>query len=111
MRMDGQDNTSFLSQCTHQLTKCEDKLRVMERSHHIHQRWSKTSPEYRQVKALTTSRNRTRLLLKLEQTARERWFLLSLKAKYAGSCMQICVYICMYMHAYVCVCMRMCIYT
>ena len=75
---------SVTTQLCYQLTICTEKLKSMERSHNINQRWSKTSPQYQEVKALITSHKRTCLLLKIEQAARERWFLLTLKAKYAG---------------------------
>jgi len=59
-------------------------LKAIEHSHSVNKRWSKTSPQYLEIKALITSQKRTHLLLKIEQAARERWFLLTLKAKYAG---------------------------
>ena len=78
-------------QLCEQLRQCEDKLKVIECSKCISQQWNKTTTHYREVKALVTSEKRTRLLLKIEQVARERWFLLTLKAKYAGNCYCICM--------------------
>lgn len=77
-------NSVLLGLCQ-QLKLYEDKLRTIERSKCITQRWNKASTHYREVKALVTSEKRTRVLLKIEQAARERWFLLTLKAKYAGN--------------------------
>lgn len=63
------------------------KMKNIERLHSITSRWSLNSPEYLMVKRLLESRNRANWLLKLESLARERWFLLSLKAKYASNYM------------------------
>lgn len=78
-------NGGVITQLCQQLSTCEGKLRELEQLNGITQRWSVVSTQYREVKALVTSENRTCLLLKLEQTARERWFLSTLKAKYAGT--------------------------
>ena len=104
----GESSSGILSQLCQQLKTCESKLMAIETSKCISQRWSEASTEYREVKALITSEKRTHLLLKIEQAARERWFLLTLKAKYAGRSKQVfaCVYICMRV---VCVCMCMCV--
>ena len=75
---------SITTQLCHHLRRCENKLKAMEQSNNIIQRWTKTCPQYQEVKVLLTSQKRTCLLLKMEQVARERWFLLTLKAKYAG---------------------------
>jgi len=80
-----EENSHLASQLCEQLHHYEDKLRNVEHSHGVNQRWSPSSTAYREVKALVTSENRTRLLLRIEQAARERWFLLRLKAKYAGT--------------------------
>ena len=80
-----ESNSVIILQLCQQLELCDNKLRAIESSKCITQRWSKISTRYREVKALVASEKRTRLLLKIEQAARERWFLLTLKAKYAGS--------------------------
>ena len=77
-------NVIILQLCQ-QLELCDDKLKAIESSRCITQRWSKTSTRYREVKALVSSEKRTCILLKIKQAARERWFLLTLKAKYAGT--------------------------
>ena len=73
-----------LEQAYQRLRNCDKKLKDIERTHSITSRWLLNSSEYLTVKRLAESRNRTNWLLKLESLARERWFLLSLKAKYAG---------------------------
>ncbi|XP_065900357.1 uncharacterized protein [Dysidea avara] len=78
-----EENTHLVSQLCEQLNDYEDKLSGFEHSHGVNQRWSPSSTEYHEVKALVASENRTHLLIKIEQAARERWFLLRLKAKYA----------------------------
>ena len=114
----GESSSGILSQLCQQLKTCESKLMAIETSKCISQRWSEASTEYREVKALITSEKRTHLLLKIEQAARERWFLLTLKAKYAGRSKQVfaCVYICMrvvcvYVYVCVCPCVRMRMHT
>ena len=79
-----EENTHLVSQLCEQLNDYEDKLSSLEHSHGVNQRWSPSFTEYREVKAMVSSENRTRLLIKIEQAARERWFLFRLKAKYAG---------------------------
>ena len=69
------------------LRDCDRKLKNVERSHSISSRWLLNSSEYLAVKRFLESRNRTNWLLKLESLARERWFLLLLKSKYAGTAM------------------------
>ena len=64
------------------LRDCDQKMKSIERLHSITTRWGLISPEYVTVKRLLESHNRANWLLKLT-LARERWFLLSLKAKYA----------------------------
>ncbi|XP_065906278.1 uncharacterized protein [Dysidea avara] len=71
------------SQLLECLTQCEDKLKSLEQANGVRQRWSTSSTQYREAKTLVASEHRMCLLLKLEQAARERWFLLTLKAKYA----------------------------
>lgn len=73
-----------LEQAYQKLRECERKLKNIERLHSIHSRWLLNSSKYLAVKRLLESRNRTNWLLKLESLAREKWYLLSLKAKYAG---------------------------
>ena len=81
---DSESSSGLIMQLCQQLSACEGKLRSVEQLNGITHRWSVRSTQYREVKALITSENRACLLLKLERTARERWFLLTLKAKYAG---------------------------
>lgn len=87
-------SSNLTLQLCEQLKLCEEKLKVIERSKCISQRWNKTTTHYREVKALVTSEKRAQLLLKIEQIARERWFLLTLKAKYAGNYYCICIGTC-----------------
>lgn len=74
-----------LEKAYQKLRDCDRKLKNIERLHSITSRWLLNSPEYLRVKGVLESRDRTNWLLKLESLARERWFLLSLKAKYAGT--------------------------
>ena len=78
-------DSDVIVQLCQQLRLCEEKLKIIESSKCIAQRWNKRSTHYHEVKALVTSEVRTHLLLKIEQAARERWYLLTLKAKYAGT--------------------------
>ena len=80
-----ESNNVIILQLCQQLELCDDKLKAIESSQCITQRWSKTSTRYREVKALVSSEKRAHVLLKIEKAARERWFLLTLKAKYAGT--------------------------
>jgi len=72
-----------------QLTHYEDKLKNLEEVYEINQRWSVSSTEYCEVKALVSSENRPHFLLKIEQAARERWYLLKLEANYAGTVLML----------------------
>jgi len=79
-----ESSSGLIIQLCQQLNTYEGKFKEIEQLNGITQRWSVLSTQYREVKVLVSSENRTCLLLKLEQTARERWFLTTLKAKYAG---------------------------
>ena len=64
----------------------ENKLQEVEQSHRITQRWQIDSPEYQSNEKLHRADDLGLIRQKIEKTARERWFLLSMKAKYAGKC-------------------------
>ena len=81
-----------LEKAYQKLRDCDRKLKNTERLHSITSRWLLNSPEYLNFKRILESRNRTNWLLKLESLARERWFLLLLKAKYAGMVTDITVH-------------------
>ena len=76
------------------LYRCEQKLRQIEAQHHI-QRWDENSPEYVQQKVIKASEKKQNLLAKMSVCLRERWFLLSIKAKFAGmKCVCIAINFC-----------------
>jgi len=62
----------------------ESSLQSKEISQSISIRWTTDSPEYIDTKAVATSRQKQELRGKINKDARERWFLLRLKSKYAG---------------------------
>ena len=66
--------------------RLEWKLKLIEREHSIPQRWTPDSPSYQAVDRLQIQQSKQDAFAKLEQCARERWFLLTIKAKYAGTC-------------------------
>ena len=62
----------------------ERKLKAFEQKHNLLHRWVPSSSEYQVVKSTMESRRKRKLRDKIQHLARERWFLLSMKAKYAG---------------------------
>lgn len=62
----------------------EKKLKNFETKHHLLQRWDPESVQYQVVKKTFITKTQSNLLIKIKDLARERWFLLALKAKYAG---------------------------
>lgn len=79
----------YFNLCTLRL---EQKLKVTERKHGIPQRWTPDSPSYQAMDRLQMEQSKHDAFAKLEQSARERWFLLTLQAKYAGMYMCIIFY-------------------
>ena len=63
----------------------ERKLQQMEKKHSILQRWIPDSSQYQSTKEMQAQKTRSDIFMKLEKCARERWFLLTIKAKYAGT--------------------------
>lgn len=67
-------------------------LQKFEQEHRI-SRWGPSCQAYKETKEVMKSNQRNKLKIRIRQHARERWFLLRLKSKYAGT------YIHMYAHA------------
>lgn len=68
--------------CTHD--RIDQKIKEIEQEHGIQSRWSDNCPEYIATKTLINSKEKQKLKLKMRNLAKERWYLLKLKAKYAG---------------------------
>ena len=66
------------------MLRVERKLQAFEQKHSLLHRWVPRSSEYQIVKSTMESRRKSKLCAKIQHLARERWFLLSMKAKYAG---------------------------
>ena len=66
------------------MLRVERKLQAFEQKHSLLHRWVPSSSEYQVVKSTMESRRKSKLCAKIQHLARERWFLLSMKAKYAG---------------------------
>ena len=64
-------------------------LQRVEERNDIVRRWTPTSPEYVSTKAVMRSKSKEKLKKEIRQGARERWYLLRLKSKYAGICLYI----------------------
>lgn len=60
-------------------------LQRTEERNGIVNRWMPTSREYITTKAAVTSNLKKKLKKEIRQHARERWYLLRLKSKYAGT--------------------------
>ena len=58
-------------------------LQKIEDEHKI-SRWTPNCQAYKETKEILKSKLRNELKIKIRQCARERWFLLRLKSKYAG---------------------------
>ena len=59
-------------------------LQKIEHEHGI-SRWTPSCQAYKETKEVMKSHLRNKLKIKIRQHARERWFLLRLKSKYAGT--------------------------
>ena len=68
--------------------RLERKLKLIEREQSIPQRWTPNSPLYQAMDKLQMEQSKRDAFAKLEQCARERWFLITIKAKYAGMYMR-----------------------
>lgn len=64
--------------------RMEIKLQQMEQTNGIVQRWQPSSPSYKCAEQRLNCKQQQLIKQKFEACARERWFLLSMKAKYAG---------------------------
>jgi len=76
---------------------------VTEREHSIPQRWTPNSPSYQAMDRIQMEKSKRDAFAMLEQCARERWFLLTIKAKHAGTYMRSILvfnfaYICTYVY-------------
>ena len=69
------------ARCIHRI---DSVLTSVEERHHIRKRWAPGMLEYATAKAAYHSKRKYLLMEEIEALSRERWFLLSLKAKYAG---------------------------
>ena len=65
--------------------RIESKLNAIETSHQITTRWTEDSPNYEATRNVMESRIKQTLRQKMTSDARERWFLLRMKSKYAGT--------------------------
>ena len=68
------------------LPRVDAELKMMEDKHGI-QRWSKHSDVYVDLKKMEDEKEKRRVADSIATCARERWFLLNLKAKFAGTVM------------------------
>lgn len=64
--------------------RIEQKVQAIESTHRIPLRWTINSQEYIETKAISNSKDKHKLRKRMISAARERWFLLKLKSKYAG---------------------------
>ena len=64
--------------------RIEQKLQTIESTRRIPLRWTINSQEYEETKAISNSKEKHKLRKRMISAARERWFLLKLKSKYAG---------------------------
>ena len=89
LRKVGDDDSCLCNKIASQITLAEKKLKAIEAKHHLSQRWVCESVEYQLVKETLTAKIRNSLLAKIKDLVRERWFLLALKAKYAGNILML----------------------
>ncbi|XP_065893420.1 uncharacterized protein [Dysidea avara] len=61
----------------------DQKIQEIEQKHGIQTRWLDDCPEYFATKSVIQSKEKQKLKLKMRDQAKERWYLLKLKAKYA----------------------------
>ena len=71
------------------LLRVASKLQSFECSHKLPHRWLPGCKEYEAAKAAIQARRRSALRLQIQTLARERWFLLALKSKYAGNILSL----------------------
>ena len=64
--------------------RIDSVLTSVEERHHIRKCWAPGMLEYATAKAAYHSKRKSLLMEEIKALSRERWFLLSLKAKYAG---------------------------
>ena len=64
--------------------RVESALQMNENAHYISVRWTASSQEYVDTKAVSLHRGKQELKKRINKDARERWILLRLKSKYAG---------------------------
>ena len=76
------------------ILRLEKKLKSIERQQKIQQRWVPESPEYQYVNQLVIEKQKRDILGQLNQCARERWYMLKVKAKFAGIHICTVMYIC-----------------
>lgn len=72
------------------LLRLEGVLKDLESRNGITQRWTTECEEYHLARDTYNDRSKKLALAKLHTKVIERWFLLSLKAKYAGRSMFVC---------------------
>ena len=55
---------------------------------------------FRDWEKMEEEKERSKIISNIEICARERWYLLKLKAKFAGTCMCTCTYACIILMLY-----------
>ena len=65
-------------------TRIDKKIRALETEHNIPQRWTCDSIEYQRMKNDLAVKKKNTVLANLSLCARDRWFMLSVKGKFAG---------------------------
>ncbi len=73
------------------LFRINTELLTIERKEGI-QRWSKDSDVYLDLKRVEEEKEKQKVLESMATCARERWFLLNLKAKFAGILYPNCIH-------------------
>ena len=66
------------------IQRTEQKLQSTESTHGIPLCWTANSQEYIDTKAISNSKEKHNFKKRMISEARERWFLLRLKSRYAG---------------------------
>ena len=64
-------------------SRINDELQTIESKQGI-RRWTKDSDVYKDLKRMEDEKEKNRIIESIGTCARERWFLLNLKAKFAG---------------------------
>lgn len=65
-------------------TRLEKKIQALETKHNVPQRWTCDSTEYQSIKNCLAVKKKNAVLASLNLCARDRWFMLSVKGKFAG---------------------------